>query len=120
MAEEREISSISGKKETFSSLAGGYKAFKEILEIYFLFLTWQKIHGIPLGEVEITTDNGSEFIALFTRKKSLVFLWGRGFGSRHSPIPIRKPEWNGCVENFHGRIEAEFYEVESFRQGIYF
>jgi len=63
-------------------------------------------------------------------KNSLVFLqeeraWffslvGRGFGNRHSPIPIRKPGWNGCAENFHGRIEAEFYEVESFRQGIYF
>jgi len=28
---------------------------------------------------------------------------------------MKRPEWNGCVENFSGRCDAEFYEVEGFR-----
>jgi len=102
-------------------LAGGYEAFKDILEIYLFLLnlvedTRDSIRG--------SRDNKRHWARIhwsFYKKKEPGFsLVGRGFGNRHSPIPIRKPEWNGCAENFHGRIEAEFYEVESFRQGIYF
>jgi hypothetical protein len=34
------------------------------------------------------------------------------FGARHSTIPPATPRFNGSVENFHGRIEDEFYDLE--------
>jgi len=86
------------------------------MRLIFLLLTWLQMHGIPLEEVEKTTDSGSEFIGSIYKKKDSGFtLVVANFGSRHRTKPVRRPEWNGCVENFHGRIEAEFYEEESFR-----
>ncbi len=86
------------------------------MRFIFLLLRWLKKYGVPLEEVEITTDKGSEFIGSVDKKGEPGFsLVVTSFGSRHTTIPVGRPEWNGSVENFHGRIEAEFYEVECFK-----
>lgn len=36
----------------------------------------------------------------------------RTFGATHITIPPATPRFNGSVENFHGRIEDEFYDLE--------
>jgi len=52
------------------------------MRFIFLLLTWLKRHGIPLEEVEITTDNGSEFIGSVYKKRDPGFsLVVTSFGS---------------------------------------
>jgi transposase len=49
-------------------------------------------HGLDLSQITIQTDNGSEFIGSITAKRDSLFT--------------------RVVENFHGRIEDEFYDLE--------
>lgn len=72
--------------------------------------------GTHSSEVTIQTDNGSEFIGSINAKKSSIFenTIEKVYHSHHKTIPIGKKEWQGSVETFHNRIEAEFYDVEEF------
>ena len=77
------------------------------MRFIFLFLTWLQGYGIPLKEVEITTDNGPEFIGSGYKKREPGFsLVAMRFGRQHPTIPVGRTEWNGSVENFHGRVEC--------------
>ena len=40
----------------------------------------------------------------------------RVFKGRHQTILVATPRFNGAVENFHDRIEDEFYDIEEFSE----
>ena len=71
-------------------------------------------YGLDLSQITIQTDNGSEFIGSITAKRDSLFtrVVENTFGARHVTIPPATPRFNGSVENFHGRIEDEFYDLE--------
>jgi len=71
-------------------------------------------YALDLSQITIQTDNGSEFIGSITAKKDSLFtrVVEKTFGANHSTIPPATPRFNGSVENFHGRIEDEFYDLE--------
>jgi len=71
-------------------------------------------YGLDPSQITIQTDNGSEFIGSISAKKDSLFtrVVERTFGARHVTIPPATPRFNGSVENFHGRIEDEFYDLE--------
>ena len=71
-------------------------------------------HGLDLSQITIQTDNGSEFIGSITAKKDSLFtrVIERTFGARHCTVTPATPHFDGAVENFHGRIEDEFYDPE--------
>jgi transposase len=71
-------------------------------------------YGLDLSQITVQTDNGSEFIGSITAKKDSLFTRTieKTFGARHCTIPPATPRFNGAVENFHGRVEDEFYDLE--------
>ncbi|TKJ28959.1 MAG: hypothetical protein CEE40_10175 [Chloroflexi bacterium B3_Chlor] len=73
-------------------------------------------HGLDLSQITIQTDNGAEFIGSILAKRDSLFtrVVEKTFGARHSTIPPATPRFNGSVENFHGRVEDEFYDLEDF------
>jgi len=73
--------------------------------------------GIHSSEITIQTDNGSEFIGNITAKEPSAFerLIESVYYGKHKTIPLGKKEWQGVVESFHGRIEDEHYDIESYR-----
>jgi len=75
-----------------------------------------KRFGIHSSEIVIQTDNGPEFIGSITKKEPSGFekLIENVYHGKHQTIPIGKKEYNGSVENFHQRIENEFYDIEIF------
>lgn len=72
--------------------------------------------GVHGSEITIQTDNGSEFIgSIFAKERSLFTVTIEDiYHGIHKTIPIGKKEYQGVVESSHGRIEYEFYDVESF------
>jgi len=72
--------------------------------------------GIHSSEITIQTDNGPEFIGCIFKKEPSAFteLIEKIYHGKHQTIPVGKKEYNGSVENFHDRIEDEFYDIESF------
>ena len=60
--------------------------------------------------------NASEFIGSISKKEPSGFeeLIERVYHGKHQTIPVGKKEWQGSVENFHDRIEDEFYDLETF------
>jgi transposase-like protein len=75
-----------------------------------------KMFGIHPGEITIQTDNGSEFIGNIFAKEDSGFtsLIEQIYHAKHITIPIGKKEYQGVVESSHGRIEYEFYDIETF------
>ncbi len=71
-------------------------------------------HGLDLSQITIQTDNGAEFIGSVFAKRDSLFtrVVEETFAAQHSTIPPATPRFNGSVENFHGRIEDEFYDLE--------
>jgi len=71
-------------------------------------------HGVDLKKVHVQTDNGGEFVGSWQRKElsEFVKLVERDWGG-HFPIPPGAKTYNSDVEAFHGRIEDEFYRIES-------
>jgi len=71
-------------------------------------------YGLDPSQITIQTDNGAEFIGSLTAKRDSLFtrVIESTFGARHCTIPPATPHFNGAVENFHGRIEDEFYDLE--------
>ena len=109
---------------TFRDVATGitYVAFAYELSVTnsmrFVALVMEhlKAHGIAPENVTIQTDWGTEFTGPVNAKKRspLLRLIEDIYGATHTTIPPATPRFNGAVENFHGRIEAELYENESF------
>jgi len=75
-----------------------------------------KACGVDLRQVTVQTDNGSEFIGSWQKKGPSGFteLIERKQGATHRTIPPRSPTFQSDVEAFHGRIEAELFDVEQF------
>ncbi len=72
--------------------------------------------GIYSSEITIQTDNGSEFIGSINARKDSLFTKTieKTYKAKHQTIPVGKKEYQGVVESSHGRIEYEFYDIESF------
>lgn len=90
----------------------------EINSIRFIQTLFEHLakYGIHSSKISIQTDNGSEFIGNIVKKEPSGFerLIEQIYHGKHSTIPIGKKEWQGSVENFHDRIEDEFYDIETF------
>lgn len=69
-------------------------------------------YGLDTSKITIRTDNCAESVgSVFANRDSLfTLLIEETSGAQHSTIP----PFNGCVENFHGRTEDEFYDLEDF------
>jgi transposase len=80
------------------------------------FLTHLRSFGIESKNVNIQTDNGSEFGA----KKRNIHTPGfvntimMEFGAHHTYIPPGCSNANADVESFHASVESEFFDLESF------
>jgi len=72
-------------------------------------------YGLDLSQITVQSDNGPEFIGSITAKKDSLFthVIESTFGAWHRTIPPATPRFNGAVENFHGRVEDEFYDLEN-------
>lgn len=88
----------------------------EINSLRFVHLLFQHLirHGVDVHQTTVQTDNGAEFIGSVTAKRTSAFtrLVEEEYHARHTTIPVRTPRYNGVVENFHGRVEDEFYTLE--------
>jgi transposase len=72
--------------------------------------------GIPLNEVEVRTDLGIEFDGDTRRYRPDGFHGSLiNAGVRHRFNPPARPNANADVESFHATVEAEFFDLESFR-----
>jgi len=70
---------------------------------------------IPLDEVLIQTDGGSEFEGSVIKRKPAGFTHTieEDFGATHRVVPGR-PNAQAEVESLHSRIEPEFFDIEDF------
>ncbi|MGB9721771.1 MAG: hypothetical protein ACPL28_09875 [bacterium] len=86
------------------------------MRFVWLLLCHLEFFGVKTSEVIIQTDNGPEFIGMVYAKRDSGFsaLVERIFKGVHRTIPVRTPRFIGAVENFHDRIEDEFYDIERF------
>jgi len=75
-----------------------------------------KSFGIDLKDVEIQTDNGSEFGAKKrdVRTPGFVNTIMLEWGANHNYIPPGCSNANADVESFHSTVELEFFNLESF------
>jgi hypothetical protein len=95
MAEEKGISSISGKK-ILSALAGGYKAFKEILEIYLFLLN---LAEDTRDSIRGSRDNKRQWARIhwsfYKKKEPGFFSGGERFWQSAQPNSNKKAgvEW---------------------------
>src|SRR6185437_1746105 len=77
--------------------------------------------GIPLTEVEVRTDLGTEFDGDTRRYRPDGFHGSLlRAGARHRFNPPARPNANADVESFHATVEAEFFDLESFRGPAHF
>ncbi len=92
--------------------------FDEMCSIRFVqtLLEHLRRFSIHSSEITVQTDNGGEFIGNIVKKEPSGFerLREEIYHGKHQTIPIGKKEWQGSVENFHNRIEDEFYDIETF------
>ena len=90
----------------------------EINSIKFVQAIFEHLNhfGIHSSEITNQTDNGPEFIGCIFKKEPSAFteLIEKIYHGKHLTIPVGKKEYNGSVENFHDRIEDEFYDIEAF------
>lgn len=79
-----------------------------------------KRHGIAVSEINIQTDNGTEFAGNWTPKSASVFsqVIQEGYSATHLKIPRGRPNVNADVESFHRLIEDFFYDLEEFSSKI--
>ncbi|RMG19795.1 MAG: hypothetical protein D6732_29430 [Methanobacteriota archaeon] len=75
-----------------------------------------KSYGIEVKEMEVQTDNGSEYIGSVRRKYGMSEFEKvlSEAEARHTRIPPGHCTWQSDVERFHGLIEEEFYMCETF------
>ncbi len=69
-------------------------------------------HGVDLREVELQTDNGTEFLEDVHQRglPSTVLAWS----SWHHYIPPKAYSWQSHVETVHWLVEEEFFDRETF------
>ena len=79
------------------------------------FLEHLEEQSIPLDEVLIQTDGGSEFDGTVVKRKPAGFTHTieEVFGATHRVVPGR-PNAQAEVESLHSRIEPEFFDIENF------
>lgn len=80
------------------------------------FLLHLRAHRVPLNEVVIQTDRGSEFDGDALRKHDRGFTHTieKLFGATHRQLKRTNPNANADVESFHNLIEVEFFDIEQF------
>jgi transposase InsO family protein len=77
--------------------------------------------GIPLNEVEVRTDLGTEFDGDTRRYRPDGFHGSLlKAGVRHRFNPPARPNANADVESFHATVENEFFDLESFHGQSHF
>jgi len=105
-----------GSGTTFFAYAEEFSMINSMRFIWLL-LCHLEFFGVDVKEVVIQTDNGGEFIGSVYAKHDSGFsqLVERVFKGVHRTIPVATPRFNGAVENFHDRVEDEFYDIEEFR-----
>jgi len=86
------------------------------------FLRHLERFGVPLCEVVIQTDPGSEFDGQALQKHTSGFTHTieKLYGSTHRLLKPHRPNHNADVESFHARIEAEFFDIEAFANSAEF
>ena len=79
------------------------------------FLLHLREQGIPLDQVVIQTDAGTEFDGTVIKRKSDGFTHTieEDFGATHRVVP-GCPNAQAEVESLHSRIEPEFFDIEDF------
>ena len=91
--------------------------------IFALYLcSYLKKIGIDLSKVEFQSDNGSEFIGSWNRKKGKTAYERviESFKTKTSQIPPGRCTYNSDVEAVHRIIEDEFYDMENFKSKVNF
>jgi len=85
-----------------------------------LVLHHLSFNDVPLCEVAIQTDNGSEFIqSIFAKFEShFQYLIEKVANAEYRRIPVGKKEYNGSVENFNKYVEYEFLALEDFDNNL--
>jgi transposase len=79
-----------------------------------------KGQGIPLDQVLIQTDGGSEFEGTEVIKKPDGFTRAiESFGAKHRAVP-GCPNAQAEAESLHSRIEPEFFDIQDFAGPIDF
>lgn len=74
-------------------------------------------HDVPLADLVVQTDNGSEFGGTWNRKSLPPFtgLVEQKWKCRqHRFNPPHRSTYNSDLESIHGHMEPEFYELERF------
>ena len=81
------------------------------------FLSHLRAHRVPLNEVVIQTDRGTEFDGDAVRKQDRGFTHTieKLFGATHRQLKRTNPNANADVESFHNLIEVELFDIERFR-----
>jgi|GEM_PF-4584958 len=78
------------------------------------------VNPVPLCEVAIQTNNGSEFIqSIFAKFEShFQYLIEKVANAEYRRIPVGKKEYNSSVENFNKYVEYEFLALEDFDNNL--
>ena len=81
------------------------------------FLNHLKNNNIPMNEVIIQTDNGSEFSGSERKERDRGFKYTveKQYGAKHRFIPPGLCNANADVETVHSLIENEFFNLEEFK-----
>ena len=78
--------------------------------------------GVNLSKVEFQSDNGSEFIGSWNRKRSKTpfeIIVG-SYKAETTQIPPGRSTYNSDVEASHRLIEDELYDMEDYKNKIHF
>jgi transposase len=81
---------------------------------YVIFI--YTLAGLDITNVTFQFDNGTENRSISKKYGlSLVQYIIDLYKANYTFIPVASPTFNSDVESFHGRIEKEFYDVETIR-----
>jgi len=101
----------------------GYEKSTTNMGIFALYLcNHLKKLGVDLSKVEFQSDNGSEFIGAWNRKrgKTIYETIVQSYKAETSQIPPGRCTFNSDVEASHRLIEDEFYDMENYKNKINF
>ncbi len=82
----------------------------------YMLLEHLKKYNIDVREIQIQTDNGTEFTSPWNSLKKTLFtkVIEISFSSKHKTIPIGAKTFQSDVESSHRIIEDEFYAYQYF------
>ena len=101
----------------------GYEKSAANMGIFALYLcNHLKKLGVDLSKVEFQSDNGSEFIGAWNRKRGRTIYETivQSYKAETSQIPPGQCTYNSDVEASHRLIEDEFYDMENYKNKINF